>query len=68
MVLRGRTFRISTLICLIAYYGIAYWLPGSYSPLLGGRVNSFALSFAVIFLGIVGKMLILKDEQILAVG
>ena len=41
MVLRGRNFRISTLICLIAYYGIAYWLPRSYSPLWGGARKHF---------------------------
>lgn len=41
MVLRGRTFKFSTLIYLIIYYGIAYWLPGSYFPLLGGASKQF---------------------------
>ena len=68
MVLRGRNFRISTLICLIAYYGIAYWLPRSYSPLLGGQVNTFALFYVGIFLNIADVMLILKERQILAAG
>lgn len=41
MTLRGRTFKFSTLICLILYYGVAYWLPGSYAPLLGGASKRF---------------------------
>lgn len=36
MNIRGRNFKISTLVCLVLYYGAAYWMPTSYSIIGGG--------------------------------
>ncbi len=36
MNIRGRDFSFLKLICLIGYYGVAYWLPCSDTPILGG--------------------------------
>lgn len=36
MKISGKEMRLSAIICLIAYYGFAYWLPSSYSRLGGG--------------------------------
>lgn len=33
MKISGKEIRLSAIICLIAYYGFAYWLPSSYSRL-----------------------------------
>lgn len=35
MNIRGRNIKLSTLICLVLYYGFAYWMPGSYSLFFG---------------------------------
>ena len=35
MRIKGRDFKISTFVCLVLYYGIAYWMPASCS-LFGG--------------------------------
>lgn len=36
MNIKGRKIGIPSIICLSLYYSIAYWLPGSYSLILGG--------------------------------
>lgn len=44
MKIRGKEINLSTLICLIIYYGIAYWLPSSYSFICGGFFKRFRAS------------------------
>lgn len=41
MNIRGRKFKVSSLLCLVLYYGIAYWLPSSYGLLMGGVSRKF---------------------------
>lgn len=36
MYIKGRKVKFVSLVCLILYYGIAYWLPCSYNLILGG--------------------------------
>lgn len=36
MKIRGRNIKITVFFYLALYYGIAYWLPGSYNVILGG--------------------------------
>lgn len=35
MNIKGHKINVTQLICLVLYYGIAYWLPGSYSVIMG---------------------------------
>lgn len=44
MIIRGRNFKVTTLLCLVAYYAFAYWLPGSYSPIWGGLCRRIRVS------------------------
>lgn len=44
MKLRGKQLKLTPIICLALYYGLAYWLPVSYRP--GGRVAK-ALRYAL---------------------
>ena len=44
MRIHGRNFKIKTIICLILYYGFAYWMPSSYS-MIGGSIFRKLRSF-----------------------
>lgn len=44
MQIRGRKIELFKLLYLIAYYGFAYWLPTSYTPIVG-RVSRLARLF-----------------------
>lgn len=41
MNIRGRDIDFSTFICLILYYSLAYWLPSSYSFMVGSLCRRF---------------------------
>lgn len=41
MKIRGRKIKAASFVCLVLYYGIAYWLPGSYSAIGGGISRRF---------------------------
>ena len=41
MQIKGRLFSIKQIVCLLLYYGVAYWLPGSYSAIGGGISRRF---------------------------
>lgn len=43
MKIRGKDFSVQSILCLVLYYGIGYWLPESYSFMFGKFARLFRL-------------------------
>ena len=56
MKIRGRKIKAASFVCLVLYYGIAYWLPGSYSAIGGVFQDALGLSCVSTYSSIVAAM------------